>query len=317
MFCYPSIPFFHFLQSHIAKWIGYRRFIRAVKKEGVPNALHVHRFEAGLLALKIQSNFNIPYIVTEHSSRFLYNQLGRFENKIAGKVFHGANKRISVSSKLKKSLEDNFHAKFDVIPNGVDTDFFKRSELNRTKDENGYFVFFNAGNFTENKNIPLLVKAFHLFQQGHEKSRLVLAGDGPTRSMVKRLVNELKLNSKVEFVGTVKREEIRDLFSKSDVYVLSSLKETFGVVVLESMSMGVPVISTKCGGPESILTNTNYGELCEISEEGIFKSMQNQFLLKDTMNKKAIRENIINTFDQKRIVEKYSVLYDEAIGSEK
>lgn len=312
MYCFPSIPFFHFLSCYISKWIGIKKFNQLKSQKGKPDIVHLQRFEAGLLALKIKKKHQIPYIVTEHSSRFLLNQIGIIEHKLAKRVFQNASARMAVSPYLKKSLENQFKHAFNYIPNGVDAEFFNAQKINAKDDAE--FVFFNAGNFTENKNIAMLLKAFSQFQQEQPNSKLILAGDGPLKMEAQSLVHQMNLDAHIDFKGRVNRIEMRSLFSKSDVYVLASSKETFGVVLIEALCMGKPVISTKCGGPESIVSDSSLGELCDISESGLFASMKKVYLQKDNYDNQAIRNSILHIFDQRKIVDQYAQFYINAIG---
>ena len=90
---------------------------------------------------------------------------------------------------------------------------------------------------------------------------------------LKSLIKSLNLTEKIRLHGVANREKVRDLIQQSHYLVISSYIETFGVVAIEAMACGIPVVSTKCGGPEEII-NTKTGLLCEINEEAICEAMQ-------------------------------------------
>jgi glycosyltransferase involved in cell wall biosynthesis len=107
-------------------------------------------------------------------------------------------------------------------------------------------------------------------------------GDGPERGYLKSLAAELELESVVEFSGAYVRSEFAEALSLSDVFVLASRRETFGVVYIEAMACGVPVIATRCGGPEDFVNGLN-GLLVPVEDvESLAKAML------------EIRENIKN-----------------------
>jgi L-malate glycosyltransferase len=94
------------------------------------------------------------------------------------------------------------------------------------------------------------------------------------KNQLKALAIELGLENKVLFYGHANKDEIAELLYNSDLLVLSSKYETFGVVIIEAFSAGIPVVSTACGGPESIIIDKRLGEICSIDEESMSNSIQ-------------------------------------------
>jgi glycosyltransferase involved in cell wall biosynthesis len=271
VFTFPNIPFLHFMVSYLVLWRGKSLIQSYIHKNGKPDIIHLHRFEAGLLALYIKKRFNIPVVFTEHSSRFLYHQLTLKEQKIAKKVFMGVNYRIAVSPVLCAQLKTDYNIEFHYVPNTVDIEKFKPNN-GKSKEES--FTFFTAGNLGGNKNHSDLIDAFHTFQIDVPHSQLIIAGVGPLNEFLRAKIKKFELEKKVFLVGQLPLAEMIEWMNKSHVAVVSSKKETFSVVIIEALSCGLPVVSTKCGGPESIITSEYLGELVDITPIGLLNGMK-------------------------------------------
>ena len=144
--------------------------------------------------------------------------------------------------------------------------------------------------------------------------RLTIVGNGPEYSSLKNLIKKLNMEEKIFLYGKANREEVKMLLQKSDAFVLSSQYETFGVVVIEAMSCGLPVVATKCGGPESIIVNDKLGKLVDIDVQSLSEGMKEVFL--KTYNGDYIRKYVIDNFSgniiSKKLIDIYiAVIYDE------
>lgn len=276
IFRFPNIPKLNFLESLIGLHVGFLLFKKYTEVNGLPDVIHVHRYEAGLLAIKIKKKYGIPFVVTEHSSRFLYNSLGRVEHSISKRVFQKADYCIAVSKSLASLLSKKYLTDFNYIPNIVDTSFFKRNKLIK---KNISFSFFSAGNLDVNKNHRMLIDAFDIFLKKNisSNSRLYIAGDGPERESLMKQIKSLNLEKSVFLLSKLSRIDMVKFNNQCHVFVLPSIKETFGVVLIEALSTGLPVISTDSGGPRSIITHESLGEICDISKDALFCAMKNVY----------------------------------------
>jgi glycosyltransferase involved in cell wall biosynthesis len=310
-FSYPNFPGLNFLACFISRWIGLYLFKRYSKKFGHPDIIHVHRYEAGLLACRIKKKYDIPFFVTEHSSKFLYNELNLIENRIAKKVFWESDKRIVVSAHLKDKLENKFNIEFLIVPNGVDCEFF----YIENKEKNKEYIIFSAGNLTKNKNHSLLIHAFSRFNNINSNSKLIIAGEGIEKDRIQNLIFDLNLTDKVTLTGRLDREKMRMYYSQMDLFVLPSHKETFGVVIIEALSSGKPVVSTKCGGPEDIISADFLGILCDSNIDSMLNAIKSVYANKDDYDPKKIHAFILNNFDQKQISKNLIELYKNSINN--
>lgn len=253
------------------------------KKEGPPDIILAHSsIWAGLVAAIISQRFGIPYIITEHRSRFINNSaecLKMFKpwhfNYIRA-AYNGAAKVITVSDALQpfiKQISANAAARIATIPNMVDTGFFVP---NQNQKKTSPFVFFSLSNLIPLKGMDTLVEAMALLEIKYPgEFRLTIGGDGPERIRLERMVNEKKLHGIVTITGRLSREGIRENMHLANAFVLASRFEAFGVVYIEAMACGLPVVATRAGGPqcfiresEGILTNPeNPIELAEAMQQ--------------------------------------------------
>lgn len=234
--------------AKMTAWLAGRYF----KRYGHPELIHAQNtFWAGYAAYKLWEKYGIPYVVTEHSSRFLLNSITRQMAPYASRVLGSAESAIGVSRAVTDVLYRYGARKTTVIPNMVDTDFFTLPSYPRLRNP---FTFVAVGNMNYNKGFDVLLRSFAARFRGYPGVRLVLGGDGPQRLEFQQLSLNLGLSAQVKFLGAVGRQEVRETLWKANALVLPSYRETFGVVLIEALATGIPVIASKCGGPEDIVT---------------------------------------------------------------
>ena len=309
---YLSIPKIGVINNLIRVHIGKRIFKNYLKQNGLPDIIHVHVSLAGSLAVWIKQKYNIPYVVTEHSSLFLgKDKMSWWRKMIVNRVYAGSSANVSVSEKLKNEMLIQYGVRSTVIPNAVDVNYFDIQK--RPVEKNKGFAFLNIANFNSNKNQAMLIRAFKKAFEGDNSYKLIVAGGGSEKRSLQSLVNELNLSGQVTLLDMMSREEVKALMYASDCFVLSSYKETFGVVLVEAMSSGLPVISTKSGGPESIITEDKLGILCDVTVESIASAM------KQVVTKKYdfayIRAQAEKRFSYNAFVEQITPLYTMVINT--
>jgi L-malate glycosyltransferase len=270
-------------------------FEKYIAENGMPNIIHVHTFLAGEIAIWIKEKYNIPYVVTEHSSNFERNLFSKIKLKLAERVFTNSSSNIAVSQQLAHSITNHIgNFNFTIIPNIVDVSFFK-PKLDARKS---CFQFINVGRLDDNKNQIQLIEAFYKSFRGQKQFRLLLVGDGPAKSKLQAKIVEFEMSDQITIYGHASRNEVLNLLQQSDCFVSSSKVETFGVVLIEAMSCGLPVLSTKSGGPESIVISKKLGVLC------------------DSLSLQQELSNIVNTKFNSDYIRKYTIdNYSEEIIS--
>lgn len=238
---------------------------------GKPDIIHAHNFlYAGLIANYLKEKYGINYIVTEHSSSFFRSKLFALKIESIRQSAKNALKTTAVSFAFQKVLKQYINTEIDLLSNTVDSFFFQNDFKS---NENDRFVFLNIASLDKNKNQELLIKSFEKLAKLNNKIYLNIAGDGYIRNYLENLVKELNIEKQVNFLGRISQERVRDEMMQSDCFVLSSNFETFGVVLIEALACGLPLIATKCGGPEDIVNEQN----------GILIDVENQLQLENAM----------------------------------
>jgi L-malate glycosyltransferase len=225
------------------------------KKMGQPDLVHAHgRFMvAGLLALKLKRAYNLPYVYTEHSSRFPSGYVPSLAIPLLNDIIDNCVRYIAVSKPLLAKVEETLDrdiGKAKVVSNVLDPVY--EAPFGK-KLSNTHFNFLNIANLEHRKGLDILLRAFKRAFYGHHGYRLTIIGDGPQRSDLEELARYLELDHVVDFLGEKSKYEIVEILDKTHSFVFPSRFETFGVSVIEAMARGCPVIVTSSGGPEQIV----------------------------------------------------------------
>lgn len=288
-------------------------FKKLVRDWGTPDVIHAHVvLEAGCAALKLGQRHNIPVVLTEHSSPFSMHLGSKLSERLARETLTNVNKLIAISPALAKELLDfqpGLH--IDIIGESVRTDFFVPPNDVHQEKRTGK-SFFVAARLAEQKGLHNLIEAVHLLRQdGLNSFELVLGGDGPERLKLENLAENLGVAEYCRFLGALSRDQVREKMQNCDVFVLSSLHESFGVVVGEAMACGKPVISTRCGGPEFVV-NEETGVLVEVGKSRALADAMADFI-KDriSFNPQVVRNSVVSRFSPEAFVRNVSAVYEQ------
>ncbi|MDU2461164.1 MAG: glycosyltransferase [Clostridium sp.] len=303
--------------GNIGTVIAFRRgLIKIIKnlynRENI-DIVHLHScIWGGIGAVSASRKLNIPLVITEHSSYYSRYRVKMIEKLILRYSFKSANKVISVSNSLREIIS-KYKSNIEVIPNMVDCDKVL-SIINKKNNlgEEGQFTFLSLCYLKKNKGIDILIRAFSTYFRGKEV-KLIIAGDGPERENLENLSKELGILEQVEFKGALNRDEVYKVMSNCNIFVLPSRFETFGVVLIEALANGKPVISTRNGGANDIVTDEN-GILVDIDDiEGLGKAMVDLKLNYNKYNEEEIRNSCINKYSKKIITRQLEKVYSELI----
>jgi glycosyltransferase involved in cell wall biosynthesis len=227
-----------------------------VDRYGRPDLVHAHNTVwAGCIARNVCLKHALPYVLSEHSSIFLMNGIAESMARRLGRALASAARITAVSAPLRAAMRPYVEtSRVRIIPNMVDTGFFVPPGARRPGRP---FTFAAIAHLNENKGHETLLRAFaHAFGSGDDP-RLIIAGDGPERSRLQALAGELNLESRVTFPGYLDRASVRDLLQRADALVHPSYHETFGIILIEALATGLPVIATRSGGPAEIVDDRN------------------------------------------------------------
>lgn len=228
---------------------------KAVKSFGKPDVIHAHFYSIAAIASVLKKKFDVPFVITEHSSKLNKNtlEISKLDVKLAKKAYQNSDKVIAVSNALAQNLHNNFGVNAEVIHNIVDVSNFQHVK----REKCDHFTFVSVGNLIQIKGFDLLIESFAEAFKEDASVSLKIVGDGPERMNLQNIVNQYGLNDKITFLGEICREKLRDVYKGSDAFVLSSRSETFGVAYIEAMATGMPVIATACGGPSDFVNEQN------------------------------------------------------------
>ena len=193
-----------------------------------------------------------------------------------------------------RSLNKNRLVNLRYAPPGVDTDVF--SPIAERKVENNRYILCTGRLSDPRKNVELLGRTFiKLAKEGDDKTRLVLAGKSGPPNKFWQLIDQAGLRQRVTYFADVSQAEIISLYQHASVFALPSDEEGLGIVVLEAMACGVPVVSTRCGGPDEIITNGINGYLVALNDTDSFEKYLVKILSNSALNRRlghAAREHI-------------------------
>ena len=288
--------------------------------------LHVHyaipHATSAYLAKQISKNNDLKIVTTLHGTDITLVGLEPSFLPLVKFSIDQSDGVTAVSRFLKEKTITNYSIdkEINVIPNFVDTNVFKRVSINdcafrKHIAPNGEKVLVHTSNFRPVKRVPDAIRTFNIVQK-EIPAKLLLVGDGPDRSECERLVRELNLTDNVKFLG--KQEGLVEILSSSDIFIIPSQSESFGLAALEAMACGLPVISSSVGGLPELIKHNECGFISEI---GDFERMAKYTLDLLTNNKKYqlfsnnARARAVNQFDISKVVPLYEEHYKLVLKS--
>ncbi len=205
-----------------------------------PNIVEAHLARAAFLAGKTKPAGKWPLLAKTH-------------NNINGKYYRNMDVIVPMTTRTAKSeCHSNVpqHKFATIIPN-----FSRLEPVSNVAKPARINKVCAAGRFVKKKGFNLLLEALAELKPSDRNFSLEIAGDGPGFSSLKALATELGIHDKVQFLGY--RNDVPNLINNADLFVLPSLHEPFGIIVLEAMAMGTPIIATRCEGPLEVLDDTS------------------------------------------------------------
>lgn len=313
----PSFGMYHF-EKLAAKIFEYnlKRIYKCIVNDGHKiDIIHAHSFfPAGIAAVRFGKRNGIPVIVTEHSSTILSMNLNKTRKNLLVETVEKSNTFICVSQVLKKAVNRclNFSRDIKVIPNMVSPLFHPLlpPNLNLTQS----FTFISVGNLIASKRFDLTINAFADKFCGKTNFKLIIIGAGEMNSKLQQIVLQRNVAHQVEIMGRLDRIQVARELSKADVFVLPSDYETFGVVYIEALASGIPVIATRNGGADEIINESNgvlvdVNNVIELGEAMEF--MYNKYLM---FNKRKISEGCQANYGETVVVKAIMKEYEKIKG---
>jgi glycosyltransferase involved in cell wall biosynthesis len=266
----------------------------------------------GAVADALANAMGIPFIIQEHRSNYLSGTLGRRTHKELEGIFARASFVTAVSDRMISLLRDDYGVppdKSDVLPNMVNSGFFGTAGRKRAAS----FRFAIVAGLTPIKRHDLVLRAFSHVSRARNDVELHVVGDGPTRPALERLARELGIGDRMYWHGWLPPAELPSLYESFDALVLASDHETFGVVLAEAWASGIPVIATRCGGPDSLVKPLNGILVDRGSSAALAEAMDDLLLRRAEFDSETIRENARTEYGEHAVIAKTVRIYEEAI----
>jgi len=270
---YPK--FFHFPVMQVKRYLyNYyhqiitREVLSLLEKEKIDfDLVHAHfTVPSGQVAWDLKRNLGVPYIITVHetpSTGLLPEYKSNSEDVY--NTWKNANALIRVDKKYVELLK-KFNPNVYSIPNGFDSNRFNildrweaRTRLGLPQDKK---IIFSLGNLIMRKGFQYLIEAMKEIVSIETDILCFIGGRGPLRKKLEWQIGKLGLQDHIKLLGFIPNDEIPLWMNATDIFVLPSLSESFGIVQLEAMACGTPVVATYNGGSEEIITSEDYGLLC-------------------------------------------------------
>jgi len=316
----PEYPLFHYQPYELALSSKLVDMVKLYKIE----VLHVHyaipHAYAGYMAKQMlkDEGIHIPMVTTLHGTDITLVGNHPFYKPAVSFSINKSDVVTSVSQSLKDDTYNLFPIEKDihVIPNFIELDKIRNESLiscqrsvMAKKEER---IVTHISNFRKVKRIPDVVKIFYKIQQ-QIPAKLMMVGDGPEKAKAEQLCEDLGIQDKVIFFGN--SNEIDQILSYSDLFLLPSETESFGLAALEAMAWSVPVISSNSGGLPEVNFDGVSGYLSNVGDiDNMAENALKILVDEDTLATfRANALNIAKQFDIKNILPLYENLYIQAI----
>ena len=285
--------------------------------------LHVHyaipHASAAIQAKHILETYgiNIPIVTTLHGTDITLLGKDKSFKPVIEYAINKSDAVTSVSLDLKKETLNHFKIsnQIDVIPNFIDSNLYNKDgdKILRSKFANtDEKILIHVSNFRKVKRVPDVINIFEIVQK-EIPSKLLMIGDGPERMKSEQLCRKLKISNRVKFMGKLK--SVEELMSISDLFLLPSETESFGLVALEAMASKVAIISTNSGGLSEVNIDGVTGYLSEVGD--VNQMSENAIkLLSDNEKLEQFKENAFihsQKFDLPNILPLYECLYEKLL----
>lgn len=307
------------------KWVMHLNFsiiqkgIELIRRFGRFDIIHAHDWLSAYSAKALKCSYNIPMVCTIHATEHgrnggIWTDMQRYISSTEWMLNYEAWKIITCSNYMRQEVHNLFGATWEkiwVIPNGVDTkalEFtFEELLFRRLYVEDHEKIIFYVGRHVYEKGIHLLVEAGKKLVNRNANIKFIIAGTGPMSDEIKYRADCSGIGSKFIFTGYIDDETKNKLYKVSDAAIFPSLYEPFGIVALEAMAAGCPVIASDVGGLSEIIEHKNNGLKAYVGSsnslaDNLIELFENQGLADN------IRKNALNIVKEKYTWNKVAML---------
>tara|TARA_B100000686_G_scaffold312642_1_gene357354 strand:+ start:1390 stop:2556 length:1167 start_codon:yes stop_codon:yes gene_type:complete len=292
------------------------RKVQAVLETEKFDILHIHEPLVPFLPLACLHRASCPIVGTFHAydnnSQKYFAQSGILQNS-----FSKLDRRIAVSVPAKNHIMKNFPGNYDIIPNGIDYDMFRssRTPLAAFSDDKTNILF--VGRMEKRKGLQYLVSAFSMLKWDRSNVRLIIVGPGTLDKESYHLIAEKNLHD-IELIGEVSYEDLPNYYQSADIFCSPATgQESFGIVLLEAMASGKPIVASNIPGYASVITSEKEGLLVNPKDAGALaealRNLTDNPNLRFKMGKEGLKTS--HTYDWKNVASQIAAVYLETINA--
>lgn len=285
-----------------------------------PDIVHCQAIPMGVPAFLFKQLYRKPYIVWCHGFD-VYNPW-KFKKIISRAVLNSADAVIALTNHMREMLQKSCNKDIAIIPNSLNVKKFESASKNLNQEELGIEkedrIILFVGTLNPVKGLQYLVEAFKTISRKIPKAKLLLVGDGPERRNLENMVKKNGLEDKVSLIGRVENDEVPKYMTIADVFVLPSLSESFGIVNLEAMACGLPIVATRVDGIPEVVNDPENGFLVEPMNSGQIAAKVILLLENDALREKMGKTNRekAKEYGLEKIIGKIEKIYSEVLAKE-
>lgn len=320
--------------NNFIDWIMQMNFNMVAKvneimvKEGSFDVIHAHDWLVAYAAKTLKNSYDIPIVSTIHATEAgrnsgIHDEVQRYINDTEWMLTYESNEVIVNSNYMKRELQSLFGLPFEkinVAPNGININMFNTVEkdynFRRQYAADHEKIILFIGRLVYEKGVQHLISAMPKILEGYQDAKLVIAGKGGMIDELKAQVNSMGIAHKVYFTGYMDAKQVCKMYKCADISVFPSTYEPFGIVALEAMLAGTPVVVSDIGGLNEIV---EHGENGMKSYAGNPNSIADSILsllynpeLCDHVTKKA-KAMVKNEYNWAKIAQDTHFIYQKAI----
>ena len=289
--------------------VSVKAFLKVCEQEGKFDLVHAHFTDMGIAARKIKEKCGMKYVITEHSSTLLREELDEEEQNIIRTAYEKADRTLAVGSALKRKMQQFTPQNIEVVPNILPDRFRIYKEI--TKNETEYVFISVVGKLTKEKKVDLVIKAFAELYKETPSISLKIYGEGKLIEELKEMVQKMQLESRIEFLGVVDNFTLPKILNQCNCFVLPSIVETFGVVYIEAAGCGLPLISANSGGTLDIVNENNGIIINNACVKEVVEAMRYIFENRHKYVPCKISKEVHSKFGAEAFVQKIEKIYME------
>jgi 1,2-diacylglycerol 3-alpha-glucosyltransferase len=329
IFRYPSLPL---PSGEISAALPVSPFVDQLLPMLKLDVIHTHHpILLGQTAARKAEELNLPLVFTFHTQYWEYTHYIPFPQEAIQEFLKNAVHRwlrefmqkcqhiILPSESMREILVRDYglNSRYTVIPTGTDLEPFLRADGKSLRAQQGWkdeTVLISVGRLAPEKNWDTLLKAFAKAVGEHSTIRLILIGDGAARQSLESLALELGIGERITFTGALPFEEIPRYLKAADAFTFASVTETQGLVTIEAMAAGLPVVAVDGPGTRDIVEHGKQGFLVENDPDALAQGFHQ--LLSDSQQRQRFSDNALKkarTFDIAQLGHELIRVYDQAI----